>query len=167
MKSEKKIAFANIEIYTIVILFLFMMISLFTQVVARYLFSYSFAWVEQVARLMFIWITFAGISLAAGKSMHLRVGIIATIFPKKIGPFFLFLGDLVAAIFGFYISYYIFDNMIFLMEKGQVFTSVRWLPVWLMYLPAFLGMIGFSLRIIQTSIYPVLSQLLSRKNNPE
>lgn len=163
MNAEKKPTLANIEIYVIVVLFLFMMISLFIQVVARYFFSISFAWVEQVARLLFIWITFAGVSLAAGKSMHLRVSIIQTIFPKRIGPACLFFGDFVAVLFGFYMAYYVFENMYFLMEKGTVFTTVRWLPVWVMYLPGVFGLIGFSLRIIETSIYPTIKNFIKKE----
>src|SRR5699024_4902928 len=72
-------------------------------------------------------------------------------------------GDTVALLFGLYMAYYIFDNMMFLMEKGSVYTSVRWLKQWVMYLPGVLGLLGFSLRLIETSIYPILKDLFNKK----
>lgn len=163
--DPKQPRFANIEIYVIVVIFLFMMVTLFIQVVSRYFFSVSYAWIEPMARLGFIWITFAGVSLAAGKSMHLRVSLINSVFPKKIGPFFLFFGDLVAVLFGFYMAYHVYNNMTFLLEKGTVYTAVRWLPQWIMYLPGVLGLVGFSLRLIETSIYPSLKQFFSKNTS--
>lgn len=154
--------FANIEIYIIVVVFMYMMITLFVEVISRHFFSTSYSWIEPMARLGFIWITFAGVSLAAGRSMHLRVSLISSIFPQKIGPFFLFFGDLVAMIFGFYMAYHVYDNMMFLFNNGTVYPSVRWLPKWLMYLPGVLGLLGFSLRIIETSIYPTIKNLFKK-----
>ncbi|MGM8365988.1 TRAP transporter small permease [Virgibacillus sp. W0181] len=161
--KPKQPRFANIEIYVIVVIFMFMMIALFVQVASRFVFSDSYAWIEPMARLGFIWITFAGVSLAAGKSMHLRVSLINSIAPKKIGPFFLFVGDLIAVIFGFYMAYHVYNNMIFLMGNNTVYTAVRWLPKWIMYLPGVIGLIGFSLRLIETSIYPSLKVFFRKK----
>ena|SRR5699024_123771 len=155
--------FANLEIYIIFVVFIYMMITLFMEVVSRHLFSVSYAWVEPIGRLGFICLTFAGISLAAGKSMHLRVSLITSLFPEKVGKYFMLFGDTVALLFGLYMAYYIFDNMMFLMEKGSVYTSVRWLKQWVMYLPGVLGLLGFSLRLIETSIYPTLKELFNKK----
>lgn len=45
----------------------------FAQVVARYLFSASFSWAEEVSILIMLWATWTGACLAVGKSLHLRV----------------------------------------------------------------------------------------------
>src|SRR5699024_1779538 len=130
-----------------------MMITLFMEVVSRHLFSVSYAWVEPIGRLGFICLTFAGINLAAGKSMHLRVSLITSLFTEKVGKYFMLFGDTVAVLFGLYMAYYIFDNMMFLMEKVSVYTSVRWLKKWVMYLPGVIELLGLSLILIENTIY--------------
>lgn len=63
----------KIEMAIIVVLFSCMTLITFGSVVSRYCFSFTFSWAEQLTRVMFVWITFAGISLAGLRGAHMRV----------------------------------------------------------------------------------------------
>ena len=149
----------EIEAYVIIALFSLMVLILGSQVITRYLFSFTFSWAEQLTRIMFVWITFAGISLAAAKSMHLRVSAITMVVPKRWASKVLLFGDSIAVIFGFVMSYRILLVML------DINFPILWgMPTWVMYIPGVLGMLGFSIRLIQTSIWPTISK---RKGNED
>lgn len=154
----------EIEAYVIIALFSLMVLILGSQVITRYLFSFTFSWAEQLTRIMFVWITFAGISLAAAKSMHLRVSAITMVVPKRWASKVLLFGDSIAVIFGFVMSYRILLVMLDIIEKKQNFPILWGMPTWVMYIPGVLGMLGFSIRLIQTSIWPTISK---RKGNED
>ena len=80
MTTKKR--FLAVEEYIIIILFSSMIIILASQVFTRYILSFTLPWAEQLTRVMFVWITFAGISLAVSKRMHLRVTAITMIIPE-------------------------------------------------------------------------------------
>ena len=48
----------------------------FVQVVARYVFSASFSWAEEVSILLMVWATWGGASLAVKQGAHLRILIV-------------------------------------------------------------------------------------------
>lgn len=146
----------KIEEYLLAFFFSLMVIITGFTVFSRYLFSFTFSWAEQATRIFFVWITFIGISLAAYKSRHLKVTAVTLVMSKKAGERLIFFGDFVSFLFGFYIAYYILDIIIMTIQKGQVFPSMPWLPTWTMYMGGVLGMIGFSLRLLQVSIVPFI-----------
>lgn len=49
-------------------------------------------------------------------------------------------------------AYKIFGVMMVVVNRGQLFATVPWIPVWVMYLAGVLGMIGLSLRVIQSRL---------------
>ncbi len=140
----------NIEINVIIVLFTLMLaITAFT-VASRYLFSFTFSWAEQLTRIMFVWITFAGISWAGKLGVHMRVSAVASILGARLGRRLILFGDAVTVFFGFYMAYKIFMILHVVYTKGQIFATVPWIPVWVMYLAGVLGMTGLSLRVIQS-----------------
>ena len=87
-----------IEISIIVVLFSCMTLILFASVVSRYCFSFTFSWAEQLTRVMFVWITFAGISLAGKRGAHMRVTAITLVIGEKKGKYVFWLGDLITIV---------------------------------------------------------------------
>ena len=165
MVSSNRTFYDRIEEYVIAVCFSLMVIITAFTVFSRYSLSFTFSWAEQLTRIFFVWITFAGISLAAGRSMHLRVMAITLIIPKKMIPIVLLFADTLTAIFGFFISYKIFILIQIMVDRNQTFSAIPWLPVWVMYLPGTLGMLGFSIRLIQSSIWPAVKVLIFNNNS--
>ena len=143
----KKVPWYNrIEQAVIIALFSCMTIIMFVSVVSRYLFSFTFSWAEQLTRVMFVWITFAGISLAGQKGAHMRVSAITLVLGEKRGRYVFWLGDLVTIGFAVFIGVRMLMVTRNTITNHQVFTAMTWMPVWVMYISGVLGMAGFAIR---------------------
>lgn len=154
-ENRKKVPFYNqIEKYMIVSMFLVMTVIIALNVVTRFVFNFTLSWGEQLARLLLVWTSFAGISWAAMINAHMRVTALSLAFKKnpKIFEIIYLLGDIVAVIYGFYLSWQIFGVMILVKNQGQVLSALPLVPKWIMYLAGVLGMAGMSIRIIQRRV---------------
>lgn len=154
-ENRKKVPFYNqIEKYMIVSMFLVMTVIIALNVVTRFVFNFTLSWGEQLARLLLVWTSFAGISWAGMINAHMRVTALSLAFKKnpKIFEIIYFLGDIVAVIYGFYLSWQIFGVMILVKNQGQVLSALPLVPKWIMYLAGVLGMAGMSIRIIQRRV---------------
>lgn len=154
-ENRKKVPFYNqIEKYMIVSMFLVMTVIIALNVVTRFVFNFTLSWGEQLARLLLVWTSFAGISWAGMINAHMRVTALSLAFKKnpKIFEIIYLLGDIVAVIYGFYLSWQIFGVMILVKNQGQVLSALPLVPKWIMYLARVLGMAGMSIRIIQRRV---------------
>lgn len=103
----------NIEKYIIYVVLTVLVTLMFGQVVARYVFGLAWGWMEQLTRLLFVYVTFAGMSYACRKSEHLRVSFLAEFLPGKYSRTILFLiGDILMAVVSAYLCYRIFNMML-------------------------------------------------------
>lgn len=154
-ENRKKVPFYNqIEKYIIVSMFLVMTVIIALNVVTRFVFNFTLSWGEQLARLLLVWTSFAGISWAGMINAHMRVTALSLAFKKnpRIFEAVYFLGDIVAVIYGFYLSWQIFGVMMLVKNQGQVLSALPLVPKWIMYLAGVLGMAGMSIRIIQRRV---------------
>jgi len=135
-------------------MFLVMTVIIALNVVTRFVFNFTLSWGEQLARLLLVWTSFAGISWAGMINAHMRVTALSLAFKKnpKIFEIIYLLGDIVAVIYGFYLSWQIFGVMILVKNQGQVLSALPLVPKWIMYLAGVLGMAGMSIRIIQRRV---------------
>ena len=160
MAAVKKL-FNNLEKYIIYVIFTALVALMFFQVVARYVFGMAWGWMEQVTRLMFVYVTFAGMSWACKSSEHLRVSFLAEFLPGKHSRTILFLiGDLLLVAVSAFLCSLIFRMMLMCMELKQVFSGAKFIPVWVMYLAGVLGMGGMAIRTIQFGIIPGVRRLM-------
>ncbi|MDI3548726.1 MAG: hypothetical protein PWR10_2378 [Halanaerobiales bacterium] len=79
--------FFNLEKITLYLTFFFFIIStilIMTQVVTRYVFSFSFAWVEELSRYLIIYVVLLGSSIVLKKDEHPRVELIYDLLPARL-----------------------------------------------------------------------------------
>ena len=76
------------------LLLAFMVVIVFSNVIARYFLNSSLAWSEEVSRFMFIWLAFLGAVLAYVKNEHLGLDILTMILPDKASRAVLVLANL-------------------------------------------------------------------------
>ncbi len=72
----------NIEEWTLFVIVTAALISLFANVVLRYGFNYTLAWSEELVRIVIIYSTFVGASVAIKRRAMIRIDAIVQIFPK-------------------------------------------------------------------------------------
>jgi TRAP-type C4-dicarboxylate transport system permease small subunit len=85
-RSEEYIAVALLAVLGLI---------LTAQVVMRFGFGLGYAWMEEIARMLFIWVIFLGAVVGMRRNLHIRVEAGLWIFPSAIRPYAALLGDFV------------------------------------------------------------------------
>ena len=67
--------------WVVIVLMAMMAVLVFANVVARYVFSYSFVWAEEVTRYMMIWVGFIGSGLVLRYGAHISVEAFQDVLP--------------------------------------------------------------------------------------
>jgi TRAP-type C4-dicarboxylate transport system permease small subunit len=104
-----------------VIMMALMVIIVFYQVFARYLFHHVPSWSEEIALLLMMWFGFLSIGYGFRHQLHLRVSMIMDLFPKRVGVYADIVTDILITAFG-----------LLLVVEGYKFTVLTWsstLPV--------------------------------------
>lgn len=68
----------------IAVLMGFLIISLFAQVLSRYLFNFPIMWTDEIGRYTFIWIVYLGSAAAFKNKSHLIVDVFTQKMPRKL-----------------------------------------------------------------------------------
>ena len=100
-------------------------IVVFVQVIMRYVFGNSLSWSEEVARYLFLWISWVGASYAVREDYHFRVTMFADILKGKMRHIFELLILFVWFAFSVFIVYqaFILNKMIFI--RGQLSPALE------------------------------------------
>lgn len=89
----------NFELYIMVVLLAAILVLVFANIVCRIVFLSPITWSEELARVMFIWVVFLGMSYSALHGTHIRVTFIANaIFKGKAGEVLNILLELVTLV---------------------------------------------------------------------
>lgn len=75
-------AASHFEEWTLFIIVITALIALFFNVVLRYGFNYTLAWSEELVRIVIIYSTFIGASVAVKQRAMIRIDAVVQIFPK-------------------------------------------------------------------------------------
>lgn len=108
-----------------------LVLMVFSGVLARYVFNYSLAWSDELAGLLFVWLTLMGSVAALRRRTHMTIGF----FPRCFGP----RGQ---RAIGLYVMAAILFFLLFMIKEGVALThatlgdksAVLRLPVGLTYL---------------------------------
>jgi TRAP-type C4-dicarboxylate transport system permease small subunit len=154
MKKILKWLDDNFEMYLSIILMSAMTIILFIQVIARRVFNNSLTWSEEVARYIFIWLIYFGISYGAKIMKHIKIEAFLGVYPKKVRPYIEILGDVIFFAFGIFIIFTSWEwaqREIMLQEKSPAVH----LPMWIVYIAPAVGYTCTCIREIQTIVHRV------------
>jgi TRAP-type C4-dicarboxylate transport system permease small subunit len=69
------------------------------QVAMRFLLGLGYAWIEEISRVLFVWVIFLGAIVGMRRYAHVRVTAGLLLFSKYLRPFVEMLGDLVLLLF--------------------------------------------------------------------
>ena len=70
--------------WIIIFLMLFMTVTVFLQIVFRYVFNIPLGWSEEVARFSFVWVSFFGASALMRVREHINVTVFVDRFPPRL-----------------------------------------------------------------------------------
>ena len=74
-------------------------VCVFSQVVARYVFSTALHWTEEVAAMSMVWAVYMGAALCVRERFHIRIMVGVKALPETFGRFVIFTADLLWAAF--------------------------------------------------------------------
>jgi TRAP-type C4-dicarboxylate transport system permease small subunit len=107
------------------ILFVVIMVLLFLQVVTRYVLGHSFTWTEELSVILFVWMTYFGISSAVTHRKHLRVSALLNAVPFKVRKGMLITDNV---IFMVVCVYLIFPMLQLIRSLGAARTPILRIP---------------------------------------
>lgn len=87
------------EEYIAVALFIALGVLLTAQVFMRFVLGLGYSWLEEIIRMLFVWVIFLGAAAAMRRGMHIRVEAGLLLFPRSLRPFAAWFGDVL--LFGF------------------------------------------------------------------
>ena len=99
MKKTLRWLDVNFEAILMVLFFSLMILLVTVQVVLRFIFKTGFSWGEEVARLLFVWMSFSSFGYLTRGSRHVRVGFFRELFPVRTQKAILILCDVLFLVF--------------------------------------------------------------------
>lgn len=142
----------KLEMTICIILMSGMALLLAVQVFMRYVMGASLSWSEELARYMFIWLIYLGISYGAKIMKHIKIEAALNLFPKHLQPYVVILGDVIFLLFALYISWSAYGLVKRQMMLGQTSPAMG-MPMWILYAAPMVGFALTAIRQIQTIIY--------------
>jgi C4-dicarboxylate transporter DctQ subunit len=140
----------QIEEWTLFIIVIAALLSLFANVVLRYGFNYTLAWSQELVRFVIIYSTFVGASVAVKQRAMIRIDAVVQIFPKLKSGLTLYT-NILMLIFAWMMVYYGY-KMTFLQYLTNQKTIIMQIPLVIIYaiMPVMGVMVG--IRTIQVII---------------
>ena len=83
MKDKIVKVWIHLEEYFLFVILTAMVAIIFIQVVMRYVFNNSLSWSEELARYMYVWVTWVGVSYSVRNGSHLRITMLRDRLPLK------------------------------------------------------------------------------------
>jgi TRAP-type C4-dicarboxylate transport system permease small subunit len=114
----------NFEEYFVVWSLAFMVLLVFTQIVMRYVFSRSLSWSEELARYVFLWLSWIGASYAVKERSHFRVEMLANALRGRARKFFELAVLLVWFAFSLALAWYGTSLVLFQVDRGQASAAM-------------------------------------------
>lgn len=110
----------------------------FANVIARYFFQTSFAWSEELARYIVVWVTFFGISSCARYGAHVSVDLLPNLLKGNVKLVHQLAICLVSACLSVYMTFISIDFTMMQFKGGNTSIAIA-IPIWLIYLSTNVG----------------------------
>lgn len=127
----------------------------FLQIIMRYAAKSSLAWPEELNRYLFIWFAYVALGYAVRHSCHTRIDIFETLIPRLKKPLS-YVCDLGLLFFAIYMLKPGYNVVLQLFQSHQTSSALN-LPMYLVYLSLFTGLILTILRLVQKYVLKLLA----------
>lgn len=125
----------------------FMVVSLFSQVIARYFFNSPIMWTDEIGRYTFIWIVYLGSVVAFKKRSHLVVDILTRKFPEKLQFYLNLFFEIVIMLFLFLV--FIFGLQYAMSNMGNPAYSTNVISLGVAYVSVPVGALLMIINIVR------------------
>lgn len=128
MRTEKNWAkemLMHFETYIGLITFLYITVILTIQVVGRYIFGHSWAWIEETSVIGFVIMIYCGVSGAVTSRQNMRIDMVLTIAPFMAKKVLMILDTIIHAAFSAWLAYYMYQIILNMLQLNQVYSITR------------------------------------------
>ena len=153
----------HLEEYVLVYSLMVSVALVFVQVVMRRVFNNSLSWSEELARYLYVWQTWLGVSYAARNGTHLRITMLKDRLPAKAQQILEILVVLVWMGFGIFVIYQGMGVVNTIASFGQKSSALK-IPMQFCYMSIPVGMYVMCIRIVERT---VKDQFLQKKEAAE
>ena len=133
----------------LLILYSFIVLAIFIEVVRRFVLEFSSVWGEETARYAFIYLVWIGAAVAVKERAHIRIDVILHYLPPRGVAIFYLFADLLTAVLAGFAIYWSMDPVLVSFKFANVTDGLRIIRVWFLVAVPF----GFSLvmlRLVQS-----------------
>ena len=149
----------HLEEWVGAVLLAVMVVMLFVQVVRRYIFKASAAWISEYSLYMFMYFVFLACSGAFLRNDHIQIVAVIDKLPGKVkeaAHLFLYVVDF---LFVTVVGYYVFLRVI---DQFQMKTvSITQFPLWIMSASLFVGMGASAIRCLMNIYFIIRYEFIS------
>lgn len=117
--------------YALTLFSVVLTVSVFLQVLIRFVFKYPLPWTEEIARIAFVYCVFIGATIAVRQNSHLHVDALLVVLPKKVASALVFLGMLLVGVFLVFVTW---QGIVLVRATGVQMTPVMQVPFKHLYL---------------------------------
>ncbi len=152
----KIIQYLNEYIEKIILIILLSGMSLIigVQVFMRYVMKSSLSWSEEIARYMFIWMVYIGISYGVKMKKHIKIDAAVKIFPNKIRKYLYIVSDLIFLVFTIIIILQSEKVAMLILKLGQISPGTG-ISMGYIYQAVPIGFALVGIRLIQSIVCKV------------
>ncbi len=143
-----KMFLAKFEVYAGALIFIFMTILLFIQVISRYFFHHSLTWTEELATILFVWMTYLGVAGAVTYRKHLKIDAFVSVVPFNVRRILLIISDIIFLVFALYIIFPMMRLVNNFADKDAV-SSILKIPKAISYVIMPMAFVLTAIRLIQ------------------
>lgn len=151
----------HIEEIFLIILLTGMSLIIGLQVFMRYVMKSSLSWSEEIARYMFIWMVYIGISYGIKRGRHIKIDAAVNLFPKNMQKYIFVLSDLIFLVFAIIIFIQSNKVAMLIFKLGQTSPGTG-ISMGFVYLATPVGFVLVSIRLIQNMITKINKIKLER-----
>ena len=138
----------NLEKMICVFCLALMSVIIVMQVFCRYVLNNSLSWSEELARYLFVWMIYIGISYGVKMDKHICVDAVYAFMPKGVKKWYAIVAYVLFLLFAVAVVYYGILVVGMQISSGQVSPAMG-LPMQYVYAAPTVGMILTSIRLIQ------------------
>jgi TRAP-type C4-dicarboxylate transport system permease small subunit len=119
------------------------------QVLLRFVFGLGYGWMEEISRMLFIWVIFLGAVVAMRTNLHIRVEAGLMLFPARWRPALAWVGDLLLFAFCIAMAWYGAELVASTLEMEFRLTSTGLSMFW----PYLIIPISFGLQALRLALW--------------
>ena len=120
-----------------------------TQVLLRFAFGLGYAWMEEIVRMLFIWVIFLGAVVAMRGNQHIRVEAGLLLLPARFRTVVAWLGDVVLFAFCLAMAWYGVELVASTLDMDFRLTSTRLSMFW----PYLILPLSFGLQALRLALW--------------